>query len=151
MIKLSNVNEYTLMELLRRTAFAEALGATAEPELAIGDRAPVDRRDTTDDAAFDVEGCEDLHAPHDLAALQEGHLSLEGVRRLAGHLKRCESCRIFFAGLVAELGAAESTGMHRKAPELQQVERAAERPLAVARGGEDGARSDGSGSGTHLS
>lgn len=148
MTKLSNVNEHALMELLRRTTFAEALGATAEPELAVGDHGPVDRRDTTEDSAFDVEGCEDLHAPHDLAALQEGHLSLEGVRRLAGHLKQCESCRIFVAGLVTELGRADSTGTHRKAPELPKVERAVERSLAAARGG-DGA--DSGGSGTHLS
>lgn len=151
MIKLSNVNEHALMELLRRTAFAEALGATAEPDLAMGDDAPGDPRDTTGDLAFDDEGCEDLHAPHDLAALQEGHLSPEGARRLAGHLKGCESCRIFVVGLVAELGPAESTGTHRKTPELRRVERAAEQPLAVAHGGEDGAGSDGSGSGTHLS
>jgi hypothetical protein len=71
-----------------------------------------------------VKTCDAPEAPHYLTALEEGCLSPKGVQWLAGHVKRCETCRIFVATLVAELGQVESTGTHRTAP----VERGRSKP-----------------------
>jgi hypothetical protein len=51
-------------------------------------------------------------AVHDIAALREGTLSSDGIRRLAHHLPRCESCRFLVAGLVSDAQRAECTGQH---------------------------------------
>lgn len=56
--------------------------------------------------------CGDELAIHDAAALREGNLSREGIRRLADHLTRCESCRILIAAIVDDSLRAESTGNH---------------------------------------
>ena len=55
-------------------------------------------------------------AIHDIAALREGTLSPEGIRRLAHHLPRCESCRILIAGLVSDAHQVECTGQHDASP-----------------------------------
>ena len=56
--------------------------------------------------------CTDVIAVHDAAALREGTLSRQGIRRLAHHLPGCESCRILIAGLVDDAQGVEWTGRH---------------------------------------
>jgi hypothetical protein len=45
-------------------------------------------------------GCDD--ACHDLAALQEGTLSPDGIRRLARHVVQCDTCKIMVAFMMIE-------------------------------------------------
>jgi len=56
--------------------------------------------------------CEDSEALLDLASLSDGHLSAEGMRRLAWHLCNCGSCRAVFASMVEEVIGADATGTH---------------------------------------
>ena len=60
--------------------------------------------------------CDDLDAPYDLAALLEGHLSPEGIQRLARHLKQCRTCRTLVVMIVAEAVPARGTGVHAAVP-----------------------------------
>ncbi len=53
------------------------------------------------------EGCSS--AVLDLAALSEGNLSEPGLRRLAGHLHQCSSCKALFASLVKDAESAPRT------------------------------------------
>lgn len=60
-----------------------------------------------------IEGeCSDPSAVHDLAALSEGGLSEDGMRRLALHLYQCGACRLVFTSMVSETTRAECTDQH---------------------------------------
>ena len=54
--------------------------------------------------SMESEGCSS--AVLDLAALSEGNLSDEGLRRLAGHLHRCSPCRALYTSLVKDAESA---------------------------------------------
>jgi hypothetical protein len=62
--------------------------------------------------AIRTVSCDDPFAIHDAAALREGNLSPDGIRRLANHVVQCDSCKILIAALVVEAQRAESTGNH---------------------------------------
>jgi hypothetical protein len=116
---MSDMSEQALMELLRRpmrpsqARLAPASGAAVGGDAVADELAPCV-------SAQDEEappGCDDLYAPHDLAALREGHLSPDGIQRLAQHVARCATCQLLVATFVAEASRAESTGTHVAAPE----------------------------------
>ena len=48
-----------------------------------------------------LEDCSTF-AIHDLAALADGNLSEEGLRRLANHVLQCRTCRATLAALIEE-------------------------------------------------
>jgi anti-sigma factor RsiW len=48
-------------------------------------------------------------AIHDLAALSDGNLSPEGIARLAGHLRRCETCMRTLAAIIEDAPSARGT------------------------------------------
>src|SRR5262245_34719957 len=60
-----------------------------------------------------LEDCSTF-AIHDLAALADGNLSEEGLRRLANHIPQCRTCRATLAALINESqnspGATASEG-----------------------------------------
>lgn len=62
------------------------------------------------------EGCSDLSSCLDLAALEEGTLSTEGIHRLAHHIAVCDSCKILFAILIDDAHQVEATGKHEPEP-----------------------------------
>jgi hypothetical protein len=54
------------------------------------------------------EGCSDSSAPLDLAALSEGTLSPEGLRRLVRHVLDCQTCAAALGPLLEELPTSPS-------------------------------------------
>lgn len=60
----------------------------------------------------DAESCDDEYSALDLAGLRAGTLCLDERRRLAAHLRRCETCRIVLAIIIEEEVPAEGTGKH---------------------------------------
>ena len=119
MTRMSDMSEQALMELLRRPRRTLPVGPAPATAPAAGANAVPDGFATCL-SAEDGEaprGCDDLYAPRDLAALQEGHLSPDGIQRFARHVARCKTCKILVATIVAEVNRAESTGMHAVMPE----------------------------------
>ena len=113
-----------LMELLRRSDDSSPARLAAPVTAVSGDAVAAESA-----ASMGAEGdapsrrCDDLYATHDLAALREGHLSPDSIRRLARHVTTCTTCKILVATIVAEVSRAESTGMHAAAPERDKRER----------------------------
>lgn len=107
-----------LMELLRRSDHSSP-ARLATSVTAVGGDAVAAESTASTDAEGDAPSrvCDDLYATHDLAALREGHLSADSIRRLARHVTTCTTCKILVATIVAEASRAESTGMHAAAPE----------------------------------
>jgi hypothetical protein len=56
-----------------------------------------------------TDDCE-IFAIHDLAALAEGNLSPDGMRRLAGHIHECPTCRATLAAIVEDTQSSRGTG-----------------------------------------
>lgn len=109
-----------LMELLYKPARSSPAGLAASVTAVGGDAVASELAADVgagDDAT--ARRCDDLYATHDLAALREGHLSPDGVQRLARHVTTCVTCKILVATIVAEASRAESTGTHAAAPERQ--------------------------------
>jgi hypothetical protein len=100
MLRMSDMSESELKDPRTRPAPADTAEVAAEA--GAGDLAGAVEGDGP-------RGCEDLYAPHDLAALREGHLSSDGIRRLATHVRRCATCQIVVATVVAETTRADST------------------------------------------
>lgn len=79
-------------------------------------RAPVMRvRKTTSehlasDPSHEPIPCDDADAALDVAALQIGNLSDDGIARLAAHVVACESCRALVGILVRDALDVESSG-----------------------------------------
>lgn len=113
------MSEQALMELLRQPTRPSPAGLVSSSATAVGGDTVTDEFATCPGAENEEasRGCDDLHAPHDLAALREGHLSPDGIQRLARHVVRCTTCKLVVATIVAETRRAESTGMHAAAPE----------------------------------
>ena len=110
MLRMSDMSESALMELLRRRGVQPAPSDAGDAGDA-GD-ATAEAAGAGDlDVGAEAEGapCDDVHAPHDLAALREGQLSSDGIRRLAAHLRRCATCQLVVATVVAETTRADST------------------------------------------
>lgn len=110
MLRMSDMSESALMELLRRRGMqpapsdagdAGAAGTATAEAVGTGDL----------DVGAEAEGtpCDDVHAPHDLAALREGQLSIDAIRRLAAHVRQCTTCQMVVATVVAETTRADST------------------------------------------
>jgi hypothetical protein len=97
-----------LQEVLRRRSAPPRAGERAKAASADDGGAPVN------------EGCEDVHARRDLAGLRDANLNPDGVRRLAAHLGRCETCRIVAADIAADTADVEgvtpalSRRLHRR-------------------------------------
>jgi anti-sigma factor RsiW len=51
-------------------------------------------------------------AIHDLAALADGQLSQDGMRRLASHLPTCRTCMATLVALVEDIEHGEASGNH---------------------------------------
>jgi hypothetical protein len=51
----------------------------------------------------------------DLAALEEGHLSEQGMRRLAAHMSKCKTCMAMLALCVKDSQSADSSGVYQTA------------------------------------
>jgi hypothetical protein len=51
-------------------------------------------------------------AIHDLAALAEGNLSREGMKRLATHLPQCQTCTATLLAVVEDTQPGRGTGDH---------------------------------------
>jgi hypothetical protein len=68
---------------------------------------PVQRVGNAEDSAAS-EVCSSPSAVLDLAALSEGNLSEDGLRRLAGHIRQCPTCAAVFASLHGESHRASS-------------------------------------------
>ncbi|HEX8113408.1 MAG TPA: hypothetical protein VF516_37015 [Kofleriaceae bacterium] len=60
-------------------------------------------------------------AIHDLAALAEGNLSPQGLQRLAGHLRRCQTCAATLIAIVEDAHAGPGGEPHRLADWLSSV------------------------------
>ncbi len=60
-------------------------------------------------------------AIHDLAALAEGNLSPQGRQRLAGHLRRCQTCMATLIAIVEDAHAGPGGETHRLAAWLSSV------------------------------
>jgi hypothetical protein len=116
--------ERALMELLGKPARSSPAGFAASVT-AVGGEAVASELAADIDAGDDAppRRCDDLYATHDLAALREGHLSPDGIHRLARHVTTCATCKILVATIVAEASRAESTGTHPAAPERQPEQR----------------------------
>lgn len=120
MIRMSeDMSEQALMELLRQPTRPSPAGLAPSSATAVGGGTVADEIATCLSAENEEasRGCDDLHAPHNLAALREGHLSPDGIQRLAQHVVRCTTCKLLVATIVAETRRAESTGTHAAAPE----------------------------------
>lgn len=78
-------------------------------EAAAGSNAPGGRAAGAPEAEDLPKDCEDLDATLDLAELQVGRLSREGIRRLADHLKICDTCQIYVAMMMAEMTCVDAT------------------------------------------
>lgn len=106
-----------LMELLRRSDHSSP--ARLATSVAVGGDGVAAESTANTGAEGDAPSCrcDDLYATHDLAALREGHLSPDSIRRLARHVTTCTTCKILVATIVAEASRAESTGMHAAASE----------------------------------
>ena len=85
----------------------QARGHVSQPSLAL---APLSDPDAT------LGSCSSLHVVHDLAALAEGRLSPQAIRRLAHHAAHCRACRVVLAGVISDAQAAASSGLLAIAP-----------------------------------
>lgn len=117
MNRMSDMSEAALMELLRRPRSPSSARLVPASTTADGEDTAADEIATCREHEAAPDGCDDLYAPYDLTALQEGQLSADGIRRLARHVARCATCQIAVAMIVAEAAPAESTGTHMAAPE----------------------------------
>jgi anti-sigma factor RsiW len=69
-------------------------------------------------------------AIHDLAALADGNLSQDGLRRLAGHLRRCQTCTATLAAIVEDARATRGSEGNRLAAWLAAAVRGEDVQLA---------------------
>lgn len=107
MLRMSDMSESALMELLRRRGMQPAPSDAGDAGDATAEAAGAGDLDVGAEA--ESAPCDDVHAPHDLAALREGQLSSDGIRRLAAHVRRCATCQLVVATVVAETTRADST------------------------------------------